>query len=268
MIARPRRRAALLAAALALGALAPGCSRDDAPPRAAAPPAPAPAAPPAPPAAPALAPAKAWALATSAILTERNRHRHDLLAGAQPGEETAQEMKEILSEFWGVNGREDLLRTLQALDDGGHRQGFERLGAQLERTSDEQIKALLASQGYPDELAHRIEVVTRWYRPLGSKGLLGWDYARYVSLCRWGYAAGYLGEAEAWARILPVARKLQRAFASWRELGDNYLIGRQFWSLQQTRDNGRLYVEVYEKLVADPQSPWNRHAWATSLEDG
>jgi hypothetical protein len=42
-----------------------------------------------------------------------------------------------------------------------------------------------------------------------------------------------------------VARTLQRTFASWRELGDNYLIGRQFWSLQQTRDNGRLAVEVY-----------------------
>ncbi|MBI4629368.1 MAG: hypothetical protein HY729_11695, partial [Candidatus Rokubacteria bacterium] len=59
MTARPRRPAALLAVALALGALATGCSRDDAPPRAAAPPAPAAA--PAPPAAPALAPAKAWA---------------------------------------------------------------------------------------------------------------------------------------------------------------------------------------------------------------
>ena len=253
-----------LAAALVIGAALAACSREEPAPQAAAPAAPAPPPPPA----PALAPARAWALATSAVLTERNRERHDLLAGGPRIEARVREWRENLVEWWGVESRADLLETLERLDADGHRREFERLGAALERMSDAEIRALLASRGYDDEISQRVEVVTRWYGRLGAKSLLGWDYARYVSLCRWGYLVGYLSEEEAWARIMPVARRLQRAFTSWRELGENYLIGRQFWSLSETRESGRLTEEAYRKLLEDPKSPWTRLPWDTSLTDG
>jgi len=265
--ARARRRATRLAAALAVCAALAACSREEPAPRAAAPVAPAPAVASAPPA-PALAPARAWALGTSALLTERNRERHDLLAGGPRTEERAREWRENLVEWWGVRSREDLLQTLEWLAAEGHRREFERLGAELARLGDDEIKALLASRGYDDEATQKVEVVTRWYGRLGAKSLLGWDYARYVALCRWGALVGYLSEEEAWARIMPAARRLQRAFGSWRELGENYLIGRRFWSLRETRASGRLYEEAYRRLLEDPQSPWTRYAWDTSLEEG
>jgi Protein of unknown function (DUF1266) len=45
---------------------------------------------------------------------------------------------------------------------------------------------------------------------------------------------GYLAEDEAWEKIMPAAAKLHATFSSWKELGENYLIGREFWSYEQT----------------------------------
>ena len=62
------------------------------------------------------------------------------------------------------------------------------------------------------------------------------------------------------------ARTLQSNFDSWKELGENYLIGREFWSLHQTKEGGDLSRDAYFRLLNDPASPWNRHAWETNLD--
>jgi len=62
------------------------------------------------------------------------------------------------------------------------------------------------------------------------------------------------------------ARILQRAFSSWRELGENYLIGREFWSLTQTKQDGDQVRAAYDRLLNDPNSPWNRISWTLSLQ--
>lgn len=64
----------------------------------------------------------------------------------------------------------------------------------------------------------------------GEKSIAAWDYDRYISLCGWGYIAGYLSEEEAWQRIMPAARLLQKTFESWIDLGKNHVVGREFWS--------------------------------------
>ena len=58
----------------------------------------------------------------------------------------------------------------------------------------------------------------------------------------------------------------QRIFDSWADLGENYLIGRKFWSFEQTRSNGYLYRQAYERLLHNPKSPWRRYGWDTHLE--
>ena len=79
------------------------------------------------------------------------------------------------------------------------------------------------------------------------------------------YLVGYLTEEEAWERIMYAARTLQSNFDSWKDLGENYLIGREFWSLHQTRDSGDRFRDAYARLLKDPASPWNRHPWETNL---
>ena len=208
---------------------------------------------------------KTWALATSAVLTERNRQRHDVLGGDERTEKNIRERKRTLSEWWDINSRVDLFAVLKWLEEGGHRQHFEELGAFVESLSPEQYRQLKLKTSLNPEAARQLVVVEKHYRKLGKKSLMGWDYGRYVWLCRSGYVAGYLTEEEAWERIIYAARTLQGSFDSWKDLGENYLIGREFWSLNQTKESERLFRDAYFRLLNDPASVWNRHAWETSL---
>jgi hypothetical protein len=208
---------------------------------------------------------KTWALATSAVLTERNRQRHDLLGGDERTEKNISERKRGLSQWWSVNSRADLFAMLKWLEEGGHRQNFEELGAFAESLSPEQYRQLKLKTSLNPEAAHQLAVVEKHYRKLGKKSLLGWDYGRYVWLCRSGYLVGYLTEEEAWERIMYAARTLQGSFDSWKDLGENYLIGREFWSLHQTKETGYLIRDAYFRMLNDPESPWKRHAWETNL---
>ena len=63
-----------------------------------------------------LTPAQEWALATSAILTQHNGKRHDLLGGAERTGEEIEWAKSQLSYWWGVERREQLVETIESLE--------------------------------------------------------------------------------------------------------------------------------------------------------
>jgi len=88
---------------------------------------------------------------------------------------------------------------------------------------------------------------------------------RMEALCRWGYLVGHLSEDEAWSFILYAAGRVQGTFDSWEDLGRNYLIGREYWSHDETRAKGHLYREAYLRLLRDPGSPWTQLPWYTDL---
>lgn len=209
---------------------------------------------------------KSWALATSAILFERNRDSHELLAGAPRTDWYANRIRELLSESWGIRTRADLLDTLEWLARSGHRAQFDRLGAAMDRLHPRLVD-WAGALVLPSELGHQVAVVRRHHKALGGRSISGWDYGRYVALCRWGYAAELLTEEEAWRCIMPAARVLQSRFTSWSDLGENYLIGREFWSLNETRRSGDLYRVTYKLLISYPGSPWKRLPWDLKLPD-
>lgn len=210
---------------------------------------------------------KLWALAVTGILTEGNHERDDLLAGAERTDENIKKQRKSLEQWWGIKSRKDLFKTLQWLDQEGHRGEFDQLGTAVSRMSKAEYKrALFKTKDNPQTL-QRLETVRNHYQQLGDKSILAWDYCRFISLCRWCYLIGYINENEAWNCIMPAARQLQSTFGSWKELGENYLIGREFWSYEQTKQNGQYYRTAYEKLLSDPESPWNRYAWNLSLRD-
>ena len=228
----------------------------------------------APAAAPAVAPAaklrsptgaqKEWALAASALLTEFRKERHDRI-GART-QERAAIARSTMKESWGVVNRADLIEALESLDDGGSHRTFMMLGKRLSEASDEDFKAMLAVPGLDRETIHSFKIVREYFPQLGAKGLVGWDRARYISLCRWGYEAGFMDEEEAWEKIMPAAAIIQSTFSSWQDLGENYLIGREFWSYAKTLENGKLMWAAYDRLMANPESPWNRIPWDLNLQ--
>ena len=204
---------------------------------------------------------RSWALAASALLTERNGGRHDRLASFERTASHVQQTRRLLEEWWGVIDRASLLASLERIEDGGHRASFARMGAELAALTSEQRQALTSRRQRDVRLNQMLGVVEMHYERLGAQSLRGWDFSRYISVCRWGYAVGYLTEGEAWAKIIPAARIIRYSFTSWRELGENYLIGRQFWSPDEHVRTGYFYRQTFDRLVSDPNSPWNRISW-------
>lgn len=207
-----------------------------------------------------------WALGCSAVLIERNHDRHDLLGTGIRTERNIEKMKEFLkTSGWDINNRGDLLENLKWIEDEGHRIKFDKLAKYLQTSNPQEYKQVLKDYEKNPNAQHKIKITKEYYRKLGRKSLLGWDYSRYICICRWGYMAGYLSEDEAWKRIMPVAKILRKTFSSWEDLGKNYIIGRQFWSYKETQENGYLYDDAYQRLLDMPTSPWNKYPWTMNL---
>lgn len=208
---------------------------------------------------------KSWALATCAVLTESNGRRHDMLGGCERSPKEARAWQESLAKWWNTRNREELLQTLEWIEDGGHRRQFDAMARELSAASPEQLERIRQQVANDPSASNKVEIVLRYKDKYGAKSITGWDFSRYVSLCGWGYIAGYLTEDEAWGRIMPAARLLQKTFTSWEDLGMNHVVGREFWSLKQTKVNGARTRQCFEKLKADPASPWRCLDWNMSL---
>jgi len=208
---------------------------------------------------------RGWALAAAGVITESNAGRHDLLAGHELSDAYRMQAQQVLEDWWDVHDRADLLQAMRWIHAGGHRASFEQIAARLAAmTAEERADIEPGLRARPD-IARRLAVVEAHAGALGARSLLGWDYGRYIALARWGYASGYLAEGEAWEHIIRSARLLQATFGSWRELGENYLVGREFWSPAQQRHNGHLYRAALARLLERPESPWHRYAWSLDL---
>jgi hypothetical protein len=206
-----------------------------------------------------------WALATTAIIFQANGDRHDLLAGAIVTTVGVEKGRRLLSRWWDVNNRDELLRILTWLQFEGYRSSFEAMARQVDVMNEQQLLAVKAELATNPEELHKLEVVTKHHRVVGRNGIAAWDLVRYIALCRWGYLAGYLSEQEAWDHIMPAALRLQEMFGSWQELQSDYLIGREFWSTEQTQANGDRFRVIYAQFVEDPGSPWNVNPWKMNL---
>jgi len=209
---------------------------------------------------------RGWALGCAAVLTERNHHSHTSLAGRDLTEIAKAETRVILADWWGVNSRADLLGTLAWLEEEGHRTDFEIVGTLMTQLTQQEYERLLAAEDKPEAIC-KMEIARTYYPIFGAKSLYGWDYGRAICLCRWAYVAGYIGEEEAWNRIMPIARSLQQKFDSWEDFGHNFLIGRQFWSYEQTTNNGWQCEDAVQRLLDMRDSPWNRYPWDLDLSE-
>ncbi len=56
-----------------------------------------------------------------------------------------------------------------------------------------------------------------------------WDLIRFILVARLGAAAGLIDQGVSWAEILPVARRLQAAYPSWRAMAQSYVQARRQW---------------------------------------
>jgi len=177
--------------------------------------------------------ARLWALATKALLDQYNGQSHETLEPkTTSGRVWAQE---DLREWWGVQTHQQAIDMLQWLQDSGHREGYQEKDTRPRRKGERR---------------------TRY---------LAWDYCRLVWVAGTSYVAGYLTEEEAWQKIMPAARTIQGSYSSWREMGEDYLRGREIWN--HGRDPRLDYIFQLLTNPDDPNSPWNKNSWNTDLSE-
>lgn len=207
---------------------------------------------------------KLWSLAAIAFYAKLRGWQDDTLQLKSKARVMA---KTFLKQDWEIENLEDFEEIQEWLLETGHRQGFRALVNAVDQMSDQgllmyaqEVQAgtrTLEDGAEPDEIIHRLRLIKEDAERLRMNGFLAWDLLRYLDNCRLGYLAGYLSQAEAESAMHAASQVLQSRFSSWRELADNFLLGREFWSIRASREDGSRYRNAISKLFDDPESLWH-----------
>jgi hypothetical protein len=180
----------------------------------------------------------------------------------------------ILGEWWGVNGRDTAIETLDDLRDKAFSYYFPTVWKAFRAKSDEERKAIIldamttpedAEKAYSQtlNLMESVDIlqilnVIEDVEDIGKYKVFGWDVGRLVFITRLCYDARYITEQEAWAYIDEAYRQAQSEFRSWDELAKSYVIGRFVWKGKDADDG---VATLADKLLRRSNSPWNKVPW-------
>jgi hypothetical protein len=211
---------------------------------------------------------KKWLLAAGGILSTNNQEGYDELYPKNLNEE----FRKSLIESWGMSDHDSTIATINWLKFHGHREEFEKKRRSLvEQTHDDEKEyqrlkpQLMRTLPHvePESQEFVLDLIWKHRHETEVKSLVGWDYARMINICRWGYGYGFISEEEAWSNMLYAGKELQNTFSSWDDLSKNYVIGRTYW--QGSGDNAYT-VAAINWLKTDPKSPWKKNDWETELK--
>ncbi|HYH01968.1 MAG TPA: DUF1266 domain-containing protein [Bacillota bacterium] len=208
-----------------------------------------------------------WCLGLSGILTELNQFNHFTLDYELDAKEKDM-LKQCLEEWWDIYNREDLLATLDWLGgEGGHNAEFMECALFFKKNPEITSADLQQMCDADAEVSfYKYDFVRRFHSEVGDRGILAWDYGRYVFLCRQGYTFGYLNEVETATLIEEAGMVIEKHFKSWAEFGENFIIGRRFWACDDPQNEKELYREAqdtYYELLSD-SGAWTRVPWEWS----
>lgn len=194
-------------------------------------------------------PARVWGLATSALIVEVNGGRHDTLGAGFPAGDAAA----TLATAWNCTDRASVRARLEWLRSSGDRARWEALRRAFNEGDPE-----LEDRAFVDPaLRAQLEVINRFGQRHPS--LPAWDLCRAVTLARLAYGAGFIAEGESWKWVERLAPVIRSSFSSWREMTENYMVGREF--AQGPADPDLHAAQLYLLDPANQSSPWNRLPW-------
>lgn len=203
----------------------------------------------------------------AANLATINKGNLHLLGWKVRNKSNVQNSREALKEWWGIENRKDILHTVKSLKSGMHNKIFLDIKSHIENLNDEEFWKEVQSFS-KEEQKRDLQVVRKYYRELGEKGIIGWDLARIPGIVGWSYISGYLDYEEAVEIIMDTARVMQNNYTSFEEAAKAYLIGYEFWSGDYPEDKeSGLYkrLEIHKTLMKDLDSPYNVLAWNMNL---
>jgi len=100
-----------------------------------------------------------------------------------------------------------------------------------------------------------------------NKSEAAWCWVRAVNLARMAAGAQFISQDDSWRLVDTFLLRIQRTFAGWEELGQNYLVAREAW--MRDREINREDVEnVEESIEALREDVWRRLAFNQPLQPG
>ena len=179
---------------------------------------------------------EAWALPMGSMLaythtrlpSEKNNGGPDHFGMCARNSGCVSYCRNLLSNGWNIENREDLISTVFSMTFHGHDGSFREMAADVKLRSQAEREAIsAASNAWPSYMWEYTEYVDKKW---GDRGILCWDLFRMSNLVQWGYTAGYITYEEALALLEPAAILLQQNFSSWEEAYENYLDGYNWWA--------------------------------------
>lgn len=213
-----------------------------------------------------LSPVKRWGLAVGAVLAKQNGYDHHTLYGRVVTQQDIAQQLRGFSRDWSMNNVEDFHQKQNTLLNEGFRSRFAEKRSFLSALTEAGQHEFLQSLS-PDTVEYReYVVVSLYYRKLPLAGIAAFDYGRVVNNCRGAALVGFIREEEAWEQILQVARLVQADYAGWQEYAAAYLVGRQYWRDDLSKEFVEKQVSLVRELLLSEESPWRQLAWDTKLD--
>lgn len=178
----------------------------------------------------------------------------------------------VLSDWWGINNREDALNTLQYLAQGSYSIVFPAVYKAFVTDGVAAQKEIIAEVAEGDEDLYadtweKLMNLKRSYDALVREGIIkdkadlerigvmGWDAGRLNFIARACLDKGYISEEECWKCIDHAYDMAHGSLSSWKDLANSYMLGRALW-------NGDVNMAALaEDLLTKPESPWMTMTW-------
>lgn len=214
--------------------------------------------------------AEQWAVACGADLAQLNgQYLNDLTTGF-----SKQECRDMLSQWWDIDSKEELLEMLEWLFTEGHRIQYDTIWQAMNTVSIKESKAFLRENVANNEeeeelLLQRLRNMRDALELFQENKLIAadtqpemliWDYARIINLSRGGFDAGYITREEALSTIMRTVDPIKKMYNSWKQLSVSYQFARCVWNGIQPEEFQDM-MEGMEVLLTDPQSPWVTLKW-------
>jgi hypothetical protein len=100
-----------------------------------------------------------------------------------------------------------------------------------------------------------------------SQGEHAWPLLRFILVSRLSVAAGMVPDEVSWDELLPVARRLQAAYPSWRAMAQDYVRARRQWRelpLDGSADDEGM-TNILDNLARLDDTRWQELDYKTEL---
>lgn len=213
-----------------------------------------------------------WAIACGADLAILNgQYLNDLTTGF-----SRQHCRELLSEWWDIDSKEEVLDNIDRLFSEGHRIKYDIIWQALNTVSIKESKAFLREYVIKNQMEE--EVVLKWLRNMRDAlelfqkhelirkdtqpEMLIWDYARIINMTRGSFDAEYLSREEALDIIMRCVNPIRNLYTSWKHLSLSYQFARCVWIGIEEANIDDMLGNMHT-LLTNVDSPWVKLSWSS-----